>query len=147
MAGMGTALVLAACNGGSGPLVTTSSSTGRDDPGSTYDTPPSTSDEQGGDCLACDVVYDCPGAGPIGDGITLSSSEGDCTPALIDVVCSGALFGTGACSSGGGGPFTCGDITCTPEETQPGTSNSGGSGFSGGSSASSSGGNGTVDAG
>jgi hypothetical protein len=131
----GATLVVTACSSGSGPLVTTTSSTGRDDPGSTYDKPPSTSDPVGGNCLACDVVYDCPNAGAVGDGVSLSSSDGECTAALIAVVCSGALFGTGPCTGNGDGSFSCGVITCTPETNvqAPG----GSSGTSGGSTSSS----------
>jgi len=112
------ALVLVACGGGAGPLVSSSGGSGRDDPGSTRDTPPGTSDNANSDCLSCDVIYDCPNSG-IGNGLTLSSSEGTCTQALINVVCSGALFGTGPCTGGGGGTFTCGDVTCTPEQQLP----------------------------
>jgi hypothetical protein len=145
VAGLGTVLVVTACGGGAGPLVTTTSSDGRDDPGTTRDTPPSTSDGPGGNCLQCDVVYDCPNAGDVGDGLSLSSSSGDCTQTLIDAVCSGALFGTAPCTGGADGEsFTCGSIVCTPE------SQVGGSG-SGGNSGSSSGvvtpGGGGVDAG
>jgi hypothetical protein len=126
----GLALVVVACGGG-GPLVTTTSGDGRDDPGTTRDTPPSTSDNAGGgDCLVCDVVYDCPNAGNLGNGLSLNTSDGTCTQNLINVVCSGSLFGTAPCTGGGGGPFTCGSITCTPEVQ---------SGSSGGSSGSSSG--------
>jgi len=129
VAGVGMVLVVAACGGGGGPLVTTTSSDGRDDPGSTRDSPPSTSDGPGGNCVACDVVYDCPAAGDLGDGFTLSSSEGECTQTLIDLVCSGALFGTPACTGGsGGGTFTCGSVVCTPETSSGGTSSGGSSG-------------------
>ena len=145
VAGVGASLVVVACGGGAGPLVTTTSTDGRDDPGSTYDTPPSTSDGPGGNCLVCDVVYDCPNAGNLGDGFTLSSSDGECTQALINVVCSGALFDTAPCTGGaGGGSFSCGSVICTPE-TQVGGSSGGGSGSSSG--ATPGGGNGGVDAG
>jgi hypothetical protein len=129
---VGALFVVSACGSGSGPLVTTTSSTGRDDPGSTYDKPPSTSDQVGGNCLACDVVYSCPNAGQVGEGITLSSSEGECTAALIAVVCSGTLFGTGPCTGNGDGSFSCGDITCTPETADQGSSSGVGNGSSGG---------------
>jgi hypothetical protein len=126
----GSAMVLgivAACGGGAGPLVTTTSGDGRDDPGSTYDTPPSTSDGSGGNCLVCDVTYDCPGFAQ-GGGVSLSTSDGTCTQALINVVCSGALFGTAPCTGGGsGGAFTCGSIVCTPETQTGGSSGSGSS--------------------
>jgi hypothetical protein len=118
----GALFVVTACSSGSGPLVTTTSSTGRDDPGSTYDKPPSTSDQVGGNCLACDVIYSCPNAGAVGEGISLSSSEGECTAALIAAVCSGTLFGTGPCTGNGDGSFSCGDVTCTPETADQGSS-------------------------
>jgi len=145
--GLGGVLVIVACGGGAGPLVTTTSTDGRDDPGSTYDTPPSTSDGPGGNCLVCDVVYSCPNAGNLGEGFTLSSSSGECTQTLINVVCSGALFNTGPCTGGaGGGAFTCGDVTCTPE-TQVGGSSGGGSSSGSSSGATPGGGAGGVDAG
>ncbi|HEY3816691.1 MAG TPA: hypothetical protein VGL81_05950 [Polyangiaceae bacterium] len=142
IAALGTMTAVAACGGGGGPLVTTTSSTGRDDPGSTYDQPPSTDDSAGGNCLSCDVSYNCPNAGDVGEGLGLSTSDGTCTQALINVVCSGALFGTAPCSSDGAGGFTCGNVTCTPEPNQ-------GSGSSSGvaTPGSSSGGNGFADAG
>lgn len=148
VAGVGAVLVVVACGGGAGPLVTTTSTDGRDDPGSTYDTPPSTSDGPGGNCLVCDVVYSCPNAGNLGEGFTLSSSNGECTQTLINVVCSGALFGTAACTGGaGGGSFSCGDVTCTPETQVGGSSgtSSGGNGSSSG--ATPGGGTGFADAG
>jgi len=145
VAGLGTVLAVAACGGGAGPLVTNPTSDGRDDPGSTRDTPPSTSDGPGGNCLQCDVVYDCPNAGNVGDGISLSTSGGTCIQTLIDAVCSGALFGTAPCTGGADGEsFTCGDVVCTPE-TQAGGSGSGGS--SGSSSGIATPGGGGVDAG
>jgi hypothetical protein len=125
VAGAAGVLGIAACGSGGGPLVTTTSTDGRDDPGSTYDQPPGTSDGTGGNCITCDVTYDCPNAGPVGNGISLSTSGGTCTQALIDVVCSGALFGTPPCSGGGGGPFTCGSVTCTPEQQSSSGSSSG----------------------
>lgn len=144
--GVGMALVVGACGGGGGPLVTTTTSDGRDDPGSTYDQPPGTSDGTGGNCLVCDVVYDCPNAGPLGNGLTLSTSGGTCTQGLINAICSGAIFGTAPCSGGGGGPFTCGNVTCTPEVRQSGSSSGfGGSGSSSG--ATPSGGTGLADGG
>jgi hypothetical protein len=124
------ACVAAACGGGAGPLVTTTSE-GRESPGTTRDTPPPTSDRQNSDdCLVCDVVYDCPNAGSLGNDFSLSSVGGTCLQRLVDVVCSGALFGTPPCTGGGGGPFTCGSITCTPVQQglPPGTG-SGGTGF------------------
>ena len=137
LAGIG--LVVAACGGGAGPLVTTTSGNGRDDPGATRDSPPATSDNANTDCLSCDVVYDCPNAGNLGNGVNLSTSGGTCTPTLINLVCSGGLFGTGPCTGGGGGAFTCGSITCTPQaQSQPGGSSSsggtpgGGTGFADG---------------
>jgi hypothetical protein len=118
--GLMSALWLVACGGG-GPLVTTSS-TGRDDPGLTRDDPGATrdsptSDTGASDCIVCDVVYACPQSSL--QSMTLSTSGGTCTAALIDLVCSGALFGAASCSVGGGGAFTCGTVTCTPE-TQSG---------------------------
>ncbi len=131
----GLGIVLArqgARGGGAGPLVTTTTTDGHDDPGTTYETPPSTSDGPGGNCLVCDVTYSCPNAGDLGDGLSLSTSGGTCIQSLINVVCSGALFGTGPCTGGaGGGAFTCGPIVCTPE-TQIGNSSSGASGSSSG---------------
>src|SRR5580692_2849049 len=125
--GVGMALVVGACGGGAGPLVTTTTTDGHDDPGSTYDTPPSTSDGPGGNCLVCDVTYSCPSAGNLGDSLSLSTSEGTCTQAAINFICSGGLFSTAACTGGGnGGAFTCGPIVCTPE-TQFGNSSSGAS--------------------
>jgi hypothetical protein len=109
------AMVLVACGGGAGPLVSTNGGTGRDDPGSTRDTPPVSSDNANSDCLSCDVTYECPNSG-FSSGLSLSSSDGTCTQTLVNVVCSGALFGTGPCTGGGGGAFTCGDVTCTPEQ-------------------------------
>jgi hypothetical protein len=130
--GVGMALVVGACGGGAGPLVTTTTTDGRDDPGSTYDTPPSTSDGPGGNCLVCDVVYDCSNAGPLGSGLSLSTSGGTCTQGAINFVCSGALFGTGPCTGGGGGPFTCGNVTCSPQVQSGSSSGFGGSGSSSG---------------
>ena len=142
----GVGFVVAACGGGAGPLVTTTSGNGRDEPGTTRDTPPSTSDITGGDCLACDVTYECPNAGNLGNGISLSTSQGTCTQALINLICSGALFNTAPCSGGGGGSFTCGSITCTPQaQGLPGGVSNGGS--SGGSSSGGTPGTGFADAG
>ena len=124
LAGIG---LVAACGGGAGPLVTTTSGNGRDDPGTTRDAPPPTSDNAGADCLSCDVVYECPNAGNLGNGISLNTSDGTCTQTLINLVCSGALFGTPPCTGGGGGGFTCGSITCSPQaQALPGGSSSGG---------------------
>jgi hypothetical protein len=117
-------LLVAACGSGSGPLVTTSGS-GDQGAGSTRDQPTGGRDDPNGDCMSCDVTYSCPGyAG--GDTISLSSASGVCTQTIINIVCSGALFGTPKCCGGGGGAFTCGNITCTPQQSQqqtPGGSN------------------------
>jgi len=124
------ALAIGACGGaGSGPLVTTSGA-GDEGAGSTREPPTGGRDDPNGDCLSCDVTYDCPGYGG-GNGFSLSSADGQCTQTLLDLVCSGALFGTGKCSGGGGGAFTCGDITCTPQVTQQQTPG-GGNGSDGG---------------
>jgi hypothetical protein len=138
-----------ACGGGGGPLVTMTSG-GREDPGTTRDQPPDTRDEVGGNCLQCDVQYDCsPSANQT--SIQLSTSEGTCIQSLIDLVCSGTLFGANGCSGGGGGPFTCGDVTCSPVQQGqqfPGGSSGAPSGSStGGSSGSSSSSGGFADAG
>jgi hypothetical protein len=106
-----TACLVPACGGGSGPLVAMPDE-GREDPGSTRDTPPNSGDGRG-TCLLCDVTYDCSGPQPQG-AVSLSTSKGECVPAAIDLICSGALFGAPACSGGGGGPFTCGQVICTP---------------------------------
>jgi hypothetical protein len=117
---LGTAAAAVGCGGGSGPLVTTTSG-GREDPGSTRDTPPSARDNPTSDCIECDVEYRCttPGNRNVPTSIGLSSSNGTCTQASINLVCSGALFGQNACAGGGGGPFTCGQTTCTPVSPQP----------------------------
>jgi hypothetical protein len=113
-------LALAACGSGAGPLVTTAGS-GDQGAGSTYEAPTGGRDDPGGDCLSCDVTYDCPNYQG-GNGFELTSDDGECTQTLINFVCSGALFGTGKCSGGGNGGFTCGNITCTPQVqvVQPG---------------------------
>jgi hypothetical protein len=50
-----------------------------------------------------------------------------CTQALINVVCSGALFDTPPCTGGaGGGAFSCGSVVCTPETQIGGSSSSSG---------------------
>jgi hypothetical protein len=103
---------LPACSSGGGPIVTTTGG-GRDEPGTTRDTPPATRDAIGGDCLRCDTDYTCTGGKNPGN-VRLSSSEGSCTQGLIDLVCSGALFGANGCVGGGGGPFTCGNVSCVP---------------------------------
>jgi hypothetical protein len=127
---------LLACSGGSGPPVTTSNQ-GRDNPGTTRDAPPNARDStssQGGsggssNCIECDVSYTCTGS-PGFQGISLSSGQGTCTAAIINSICSGGLFGTGPCSGGGGGAFTCGNVTCSPEVQvgTPGTSSGGAQG-------------------
>jgi hypothetical protein len=117
--------VLSACGGGGGPLVSTTGG-GRDDPGSTWDQPPNGRDSTGNACIECNVAYSCtsgpqPGNGQNGSGTTsidLSTATGQCTPAVIDLVCSGALFGADGCTGGGGGPFTCGSVTCSPVQMQ-----------------------------
>ena len=112
------AVGLAGCvgSGDTGELVT-SASEGRDNPGATGDTPPSTQDNPTSACIACDVNYECSGsvfAAQSGGQFQLSTSGGTCVKALIDLVCSGALFSATGCSGGGGGPFTCGSTTCSP---------------------------------
>jgi hypothetical protein len=116
------AMCLAGCvgSGDTGELVT-SASVGRDNPGATGDTPPSTRDEPTSACIACDVNYDCSGsmfAAQSGGQFQLSTSAGTCVKALIDLVCSGALFSATGCTGGGGGPFTCGGTTCSPSGTR-----------------------------
>jgi hypothetical protein len=113
------AVGLPACAAGSGELVTYES-LGRDDPGAPRDAPPSSQDNTSGACIQCDVSYDCSGsafASRIGQ-LQLTTSGGTCVKALIDLVCSGALFGASGCSGGGGGPFSCGGSTCSPSGTQ-----------------------------
>ena len=115
-------MCLAGCvgSGDTGELVT-SASLGRDDPGTTSDTPPSTRDDPTSACIACDVNYDCSGsmfAAQSGGQFQLSTSAGTCVKALIDLVCSGTLFSATGCSGGGGGPFTCGSTTCSPSGTR-----------------------------
>ena len=106
-------LALVGCSGGSGPLVTPTSA-GRDPPPVVRDTPPTTRDAVG-NCLVCDVAYNCsmPG-GQTQRGLTLSTADGMCTPDAIALVCSGITFGATSCTGGGGGPFTCGATTCVP---------------------------------
>jgi len=124
---------LTACGNGGGPLVSTTGGS-RDDPGSTWDRPPNGRDSTGNACIECNVPYSCTGGPGTGGGqngsgttsIDLSTANGQCTAALIDLVCSGALFGADGCTGGGGGPFTCGSVTCSPVQTLPPT---GGAGF------------------
>jgi hypothetical protein len=122
---------VAGCDGGGVPVGSTSTG-GREDPGSTRDTPPSSRDNIGSDCLVCDVTYVCQGPQNPGN-ITLSTHNGTCIQAAIDLVCSGAYFGSTSCSGGAGGAFTCGDVTCVPEQGfQPGGSGGGSVNFDGG---------------
>jgi hypothetical protein len=119
---IGGAMGLAGCaaSGDTGELVT-SASVGRDTPGATRDTPPSTRDDPTSACIACDVNYDCSGsvfAAQSGGQFQLTTSGGTCVKALIDLVCSGALFSATGCTGGGGGPFTCGSTTCSPSGRQ-----------------------------
>jgi hypothetical protein len=98
----------------------------------------------GGACIVCDVMYDCngPTRGQLnGNGIQLSTAGGTCQKALIDLLCSGALFNATSCTGGGGGAFTCGETTCSPITqgnmtvvTVPGSPPSGGIGASSSSS-------------
>ena len=112
------AVALSACSGGSGELVTNAAG-GRDDPGATREPPPSSGDNPGGSCIVCDVNYDCSGPAPFGgSSLQLSTGGGTCLPSLINVLCSGALFNASGCTGGGGGPFTCGDTTCSPGSQQ-----------------------------
>ncbi len=113
-------MALGACSSGGGPLVTTASGT-RDDPGTTRDQPPSARDTPGGQCLACGITYRCTSPDSPGQSQDVQLSGSTCTPALIDVVCSGVLFSGGApCTGGGGGAFTCGSTTCAPvQSSQP----------------------------
>jgi hypothetical protein len=70
------------------------------------------------------VNYNCSGsvfAAQSGGQFQLSTSGGTCVKALIDLVCSGALFSASGCTGGGGGPFTCGSTTCSPSGTQGST--------------------------
>lgn len=109
----GIALGLAACSGGAGPVVTTTAA-GRDVAPATRDTPPSTRDGIG-NCLVCDVNYDCTSDGSNGgQTLELRTADGRCTDANIAIICSGLPFGASACSGGGGGAFTCGSTTCAP---------------------------------
>jgi hypothetical protein len=108
----GIALGLAACSGGAGPVVTTTAG-GRDVAPATRDTPPTTRDGIG-NCLVCDVSYDCSdGSGGI-QKRELRTADGMCTDTNIAIVCSGLPFGASGCSGGGGGAFTCGSTTCVP---------------------------------
>jgi hypothetical protein len=108
------------------PVLTTATG-GREDPGTTRETPPDTRDELSSDCLSCDVTYDCNGPNNPGS-IHLSTVDGSCLQPIIDLVCSGTLFGTTACSGGGGGAFKCGDVTCVPaQQSQPGVGGGAGS--------------------
>jgi hypothetical protein len=126
---VGCAAALFACGSGSGPLVTTAAE-GRDSPGVSWDQPPSTRDGTGSNCIACDVEYGCTGTQAQGTtSLELSTSTGQCTQTLIDLVCSGALFGASSCSGGGGGAFTCGKVTCTPQMAQQTPLPGGSSGF------------------
>ncbi len=125
--GLSLLLLVAGCGGGGSnpPAPTVGASSGyddpgatrddagsaRDDPGTTRDDPGSSSDNTAA-CLQCDVIYSCTGGISAG---RVSTSQGECTPAFIDAVCSGTLFQTGACSSNPNGSFTCGAITCSPE--------------------------------
>jgi hypothetical protein len=115
------ALSVAGCTAGSGSLATYSAG-GRDDPGSTRDSPPSERDNPSGACIVCDVSYSCTGtvlANTLGgSGLQLSTSGGTCVTDLVDLICSGALFGASGCTGGGGGPFTCGNTTCSPGNGQ-----------------------------
>jgi len=125
----GIALTLAtivACGSGGGPLVTTTTE-GRQDPGSTRDTPPPTRDGVGAQCILCDVDYRCNVDGGL-QSISLSSQGGTCVPSLIDLICSGQLFGAQSCSGGGADGFTCGSVTCVPREQQQPQPQPGGSG-------------------
>jgi len=133
--------VLAACGSGGGPAVSTGTGT-RDDPGTTRDTPPTTRDDTSGgstgsgtpggaSCVECNVQYQCSGgiAQNSPTQLELSTSQGTCTQIYINLVCSGVLFGASGCSGGGGGAFTCGSVTCTPEaqqQPQPGQGQGGG---------------------
>jgi hypothetical protein len=136
---LGSAMLgVTACSGGSGPLVTNSSGQ-RETPPSTRDVPPGTRDSPNSGCIQCEVMYKCTFPGGFSQQIQLRSADGTCAPAVIDLVCSGAPFNAPGCSGGGGGPFTCGDTTCAPVQTQtvvglPPTAGS--SGFSGSSSSS-----------
>ena len=77
-----TALALlglaAACGSGSGPVVTTAG-TGDQAAGSTYEQPTGGPDNPNGDCLSCDVTYDCPNyaGGGTFDSRTISSAVSD----------------------------------------------------------------------
>jgi hypothetical protein len=110
-------LAVTACSGGSGPLVTNTSSQ-PETPPSTRDVPPETRDNPSSGCIQCEVNYRCTSPGGLSQQIQLRSGDGTCTPAVIGLVCSGAPFNASGCSGGGGGPFTCGDTTCVPSQTQ-----------------------------
>ena len=114
-------VAVSACGGGPGPLVTVGTEQ-RDDPGTTRDPPPNPRDVPGGACVVCDVNYHCTGptSGVLGQNgeISLSTSSGMCQKALIDLLCSGALFNAMSCTGGGGGAFTCGSTTCSPMAAQ-----------------------------
>jgi len=134
VAGAALALGFAACGGGSGPMPSTNPG-GDEGAGSTYEPPVGTRDDPGGNCLQCDVSYDCPNFAS-GGTLDITSSSGECTQAIIDFICSGALFGASGCSGGGGGTFTCGNVTCTPQVFSTGSSSGatpgGGQGVDGG---------------
>ncbi len=128
-----------ACSSGATPPLVVDLS-GRDDPGTTRDTPPSTRDEIAGACVQCDVYYAC----SIGGGFLFTSTAPcpsgvtsclPCTPSLVDFFCSGALFDAGGgCTGGGAAGFSCGGITCVPGDPPqntvgiPGTPQGGSSG-------------------
>jgi len=139
-----------ACGSGSGPMVTNAAG-GPDNPGTSRDNPPSPRDDPSGSsgsggCITCDVVYNCAGGNAQGGPSAVELMGSDCTPANIAYICSGALFGATSCTGGGGGSFTCGMVTCTPQVQMPpppvdsgGSSSGGGSGSGGEGGGSSSG--------
>ena len=136
---------LTACSGGSGPPVTTTNpgrddpGNGRDNPGNGRDSPASSSGGSGTntDCVQCDVEYECSGNA----SFELSSAQGNCNTLTMSAICSGAAFGTSACTATPGGGFTCGSVSCSPVY-QGGTSSGGAVpvGTGGGATSSSSGG-------
>lgn len=128
LAGLALTGVLSACSGGSGPPVTSTNpgrdnpGNGRDVPGNGRDTPASSSGGSGTntDCLQCDVQYECSG----NVSFDLSSAQNECNTLTMSAICSGAAFGTSACTAAPGGGFTCGSISCSPVY-QGGTSSGG----------------------
>jgi hypothetical protein len=120
--GAAAVAALVACGSGSGGPIVTTTGTGSELPAPTWEPPPATRDGTGAACIVCDVSYVCSGGGTI----EISSASGYCTQAVIDLVCSGEPFGTGPCVAEGEGEFSCGSITCVPEQNGFGSNGSSG---------------------